>query len=218
MKYFVNLALMTLVAVSLSGCMTPSKESIQLTEQMITMIESAKTSHLALVDEFIVQQKMKADAYLDSTSEDYWEIFYTKPSVKQALEKTYVSKEEKEMVLKQIAQAGAQGMYAIRNELMAPIDQLQLGMHRKISAHYDNILLSARTILNYLKSSSQTQNQEDQIKVLAVNALDQYQRDVLPLSEIQEKLNTFFDQANGNIQKKAEVIKGIEGLSRDLLK
>lgn len=59
----------------------------------------------------------------DNLSKDYWMVFLGKPNVKKALEKKYESKEEKELVLMQIKEAGEQGLAALRDELTLTFNQ-----------------------------------------------------------------------------------------------
>lgn len=203
----------------LPGCIpkSPSAESIELTKKMIFMIDEAKTSHLAMTDEFSKNQQEKVERYFNSITDEYWKTFYSKPAVKAALMKEYQSDEERQKVLQEISEAGAMGLYQLRSNVFSSVDKLDRSIRNRISQHYDSILLAANTILNYLQSTTSSQSLQS-MEQMANEAYNKFQQDVLPLDQMRRKMDNVFNLADGSMQKIGVITETLEQLNEDIQK
>lgn len=213
-----SVVFVALLCLGLTSCNQSSKESIQLTEKMIVMVESAKTSHLQLVDVLINQQKVKADDYLDSIADEYWDSLCKQPAIKEDLDKKYATTKERDLVVRQIYQEAARDFYGARRaKLMDSLEELRVDMKHRIGNHYDEILLSAKTVLTYLKTSSQTPLPDEIVKIAAA-AASKYQEDPFSNKMISENINSLFEGASGDYSQLGTLNDKIKNIKNELSK
>lgn len=196
----------------ISGCTTISPESIELTTQLSGMIKSAKTAHLNLAHEFIVQQHKRVDDYISSISSEYMRLFYNKPKVKQALEKDYQTSEEKQAVMAQTAEAAAIGLYEMKRELLAPLDLLEKTMNTRIANYYDDMSLVSQTLLVHLKSAQSSSELRDKAIALSKDV----QKNLIPLDDIAGRLDSLFNNAKGKYADITSITSSINALVQDI--
>ncbi len=136
----------------LAGCVTLPKETVMLSGEMGTMIQSAKAAHVELLNEFERQQISKIDLYLQMT----WNPEMVGEMAKggDLWGKTCGRKDTltATMELTGFVQAAAKRIARKRQELTDALDTQMLDLRVAVDQHYDTLALSNKTVTDNLRS------------------------------------------------------------------
>lgn len=138
--------------IPLAGCVTLPKETVLLSGEIGTMIQSAKAAHVELLNEFERQQISKIDLYLETTwnpelvgsmalDGDLWGKTCSR---KNTLDST--------MELTGFVQAAAKRIFRKRKELVDALEEQVADLRTALDLHYDTLVLSNKTVTDNLRS------------------------------------------------------------------
>jgi hypothetical protein len=138
--------------IPLAGCVTLPKETVMLSGEMGVMIQSAKNSHVELLNEFERQQISKIDLYLQTT----WNPTMVGEMAKggdlwrQTCGLRDTLKAERELT--EFVQAAAKRMARKRQELTDALDVQMFDLRVAVDQHYYTLALSNKTVTDNLRS------------------------------------------------------------------
>ena len=142
--------------IAISGCTSVPQEAPLLSEEVGKQIRDAKSSHLALLNQYFIVKRNQIDIFIDQVwIPEFAENVFKKPKIRSKWN-SIVSNNNKKQRLIFITRIGSliqKKINAKRNQLTTPVDELEYLLTKKINNHYDNLLTANSTLTVYLKSS-----------------------------------------------------------------
>jgi hypothetical protein len=187
------------VIVSVMGCATVPKESVDLSIELTKMIRSAEASHLATLQLFLDERKQRADDFLKNT--------WTPKFMQNAMRDSHIldtlkaqhTDVQREVVMKEFSEDAASVISERRASMMGAIDQIGEMLEDSIRAHYEDMLTVNQALTAHIRS------------VADVNAT---QTMILDALKIDPKALLPVDKINGVLEK----ILSYQGDAEEILK
>lgn len=142
---------------AISGCTSLPQETPLLSEEIGEQILDAKSSHLALLNQYFIVKRNQIDVFIDQVwIPEFAKNIFKKPKINKGWN-SIVNDNDKQQRLIFITRLGAliqKKINAKRIELMKPVDELEYLLTKKINNHYDSLLAANSTLTVYLKSAA----------------------------------------------------------------
>lgn len=191
----------------LSACASTPKQTVILSEELGNMIRESESSHFALVDEYVAQQRRDADKFLEEKwIPDFMKEFTANSGIEDELKKAN-SQEERAQVLREFAEDAAKQIYTRRKAIMDSIDQVKALLYARLQTHYDQMRITNETITAHLRANSKVTNTRDEL----LRQLKIPKQKILPLEKLNSSVDkiTRFQGKIENIQADVDTIKAI---------
>lgn len=203
---FFSLGILLLFAV---GCATIPKASVQLSEELTQMIYDARAAHLAMVDQFMVERRQRADDFLrDIWRPDYMNTLIEKSEVLKHLEKASTNS-EKQKILLDFLEASLKVISERRASLMDALNDIEITLKQKIEDHYANMIIINQALTAHLRSAAEvTETREELLKQLKINPIE-----LLPLGKITSSIDKLI-----SLKGRVEEVSGIVTETKNLIK
>ncbi len=191
------------------GCATTPKEAAFLSEELGGMIRSSENSHLALVEEYIGEKKIRVDQFLN---EKWFPDFMKTFAEDSGFEKRYQEaqgSEAKLTLVRQFSEAASQQLNKRRQAMFDSLDTLQGLLQERLQEHYGDMRITNETLTAHLRAAGKaTATRDDLLKRLKVPT-----KQLLPL----EKLNGAVDKMVG-FQGKLEDLTIVVNEAKSIIK
>jgi len=193
----------------LIGCAHIPKESVQLSEELTSMINSARAAHLRLVDEYIAERHRNTERFMEEKwIPDFLSNFVNESKILEDISgsDTYAAKAKKMLFF---AQAALKEISKRRDSIIEALDKVELLMKEKISAHYADMLMVNQALTAHLRSAAE-------VSLTRKELLEQLKLDPERLIPI-EDINRIVSKIT-NYEGKLEDLSDIIGQVKNLLK
>ena len=172
----------------LGGCVSLPKETVQLSGQMTTMISSAKTAHIALLDQYEAERRGRIDDFMEAV----WIPRFIRTMAKDGdlwgktckIANTSDSADE----LAGFVDAASRQISGKRKELTDALDFAMQDLREAVRVHYETLELAQGTVHRNLRSIRA--NDEVAENLLKKNGVDVEK--LTPLREVSAKLDRLF--------------------------
>jgi len=155
-----------LAAVAMAGCVSLPPETPQLSAEIGKQIIESRTSHLALLGQYMNEKRDRIDEFIAREwIPEFASQAFTRPAVKEAWDHI-VSSNNKTERLEFIVGMGSrlqQRINAKRQELIAPINELEQSLTARLNEHYDQMLAANSTLTAFLDSASAVKEREHRV-------------------------------------------------------
>lgn len=142
---------------AISSCTSLPQETPLLSEEIGEQMLDAKSSHLALLNQYFIVKRDQIDIFIDQVwIPEFAENIFKKTKINKGWN-SIVNNNDKQKRLIFITRLGTliqKKINAKRIELMKPIDELEYLLTKKIINHYDSLLAANSTLTVYLKSAT----------------------------------------------------------------
>lgn len=170
------------------GCVSIPKETVQLSGQMTTMISSAKTSHIALLNQYEAERRARIDEYMEST----WIPSLIRTMAKDGdlwgktckIANTRDSADE----LQGFVEAAAQQIAAKRKEFTDALDYAMQDLREAVRVHYETLEQAQGAVNRNIRSVRA--NDEVQEALLKKNGVNL--ESLTPFRDVSAKLDKLF--------------------------
>lgn len=205
-----------LLAMMLTGCLSIPQEAPELSAEIGKQIVEARSSHLALLDQYMNEKRDRIDEFI---AREWIPAFavkvFKKPTVKKEWDRIVRSndKEERLVFITGLGSLLQNKINAKRLELMAPIEEVEHLLVAHLNMHYDQMLAANSTLTAYLDSSwSVKERQHRVLKFMNVDGkLTEYMGKA---DEVVSKIvasKDAYDENKGKIQKIIDKIRSSLG-------
>ena len=195
--------------IMLIGCAHIPMESVQLSEELTSMINSAQASHLGLVDEYIAERHWNTERFMEEGwIPDFLNTFVKNSTVLEDIAgaDTYAAKAEKMLFF---AQAALKEISKRRDSIIEALDKVELLMKDKISAHYADMLMVNQALTAHLRSAAKVTSTREEL----LDRLKLDPKKLIPLDDISSIVSKIT-----NYDGKLEDLSKIVGQVKNLLK
>lgn len=157
----------------LSGCVSMSEEVPQLSAEIGKRIIESKSSHLALVRQYMNEKRERIDEFIEREwIPEFAEEAFKQPAISHAWD-SVVQSNSKQKRLKFIVGLGVRIQQKInrkRQELTKPVDELEALLIQGLETHYNEMITANSTLTTYLDSAvSVKERQGRAMKLLKVD-------------------------------------------------
>lgn len=186
--------LLFLAAISLAGCVTLPRETVELNQRVSVDIADLEQVHMALLDEYGAQRRARVDDFLKyEWTPQFIMTFLKKAAVKKAfkekvcksngeLDRAKVIQDAVEVIAKQVERRRLQ-MYAAVNEAVR-------ALREPLRTHYAHIAQMNNTVTSNLQTVSERLELEKAARVAIAKPLDK----IVPISKTSAKLDAIFKE------------------------
>lgn len=197
-----------LIFTALTGCVTIPRQSVSLSQELGKMIVSAEQSHLALVDQYILERKKAVDSFLD---EKWFPEFMKEFSKTADIEEKIKNEQdpiERSNLIREFSEAAAKKLNQRRFTLHDAIDALGNELRKKLTEHYANIRITNETITAHLNAASKLSSARDDIlKQIRISP-----EQIIPFDKLETISNKLVQY-----QGKIEGIQDIVGQAKNII-
>lgn len=202
--------LVFLTTIFIFGCASIPKESVILSEELTSMILSARDSHLAIVEGYFNEKRKQVDKFLDKEwTPDYMDDFVKTSGVLKDYENAK-SENEKHKIMNDFAKAASEEIYKRRMSMIDGLNKIENQCKHKIEEHYSNMLLTNQSLTAHLRSATKVTTTRNKL----MNKLKILPEEILPLNKIEEKLEPIMEY-KGKIEDLKSVFGGINMIIRE---
>lgn len=210
-QMFFRSAFVVLLISLLSGCATVPKETVELSTELTKMIRSAESSHLALVEDYIVEKKHRADDFLERV----WIPTFMSKGMKDTKILDSIAAEKdpvrKGALLQEFNEDAAVEIAKRRALIISAIDNVGASLREAVRDHYGEMLAVNQALTANIKSASDVTKTRDEL----FSALKVDPKALVPLDKINgvlEKILTHKDDADTldkYIEEAKKILKGL---------
>jgi len=192
------------------ACATIPKESAELSIELTRMIRAAEQSHLAMLDQFIVERKQRTNDFIDKT----WAPKFMENAMKDTKIMALIEQErdaiQKAVLLTEFSQDAAAQVWKRRATLIDAIDEIGRALRETVASHYSDMLTVNQALTAHLRSAAEVT--ETRQKLLAGLKVDPAA--LLPLDKVNgilEKILTYqgkAEEVTTYIEEAKTILKG----------
>lgn len=206
-----------LVSLWLVGCVYIPKASVTLSESMTEMILSARASHLALIDHYMLEKR----GDLDSMFQQKWVPRFMSIGLEQSgfleLMENAESDSERALLLDEFMSDAGSVITEQRTILVNGLDETERMLKEPVIAHYDDMLSVNAALTAHLRAASDVVETRDQI----LSSLSINPRELLPLDLVNGHLDRLIGLGNSTAARADSVqanVNDILNVIRETLK
>ena len=178
-------SLVLIVLFGLTGCVSLPQETVKLNRQVSTEISTARTSHLALVDEYGTQRRGRADDFLRYL----WTPRFIQKLLKKIKFESKVCKLPGEMdralKVQSLVESIMKQVQVRRGILYGAIEEAERDLRAGIRAHYNQLESMNQAVTSNLQSVSDRMDLEKKVREAAAGPLEK----ILPIQKTSKKLD-----------------------------
>ena len=201
-RYLLHLILIICSTFIIGACATVPKESVQLSIELTNMIRSAKSAHLALLDQYVSQRRERINEFMERKwIPKFIENAFKDTKVTELINATKDDK-EKETILKEFEEDASVQINKRRSTLIDAVDEIRNKLQEAISIHYDQMLVVNQALTGHLQSAADVT--ETREKLLSTLNIDPNR--LLPM----DKINSVMDNILTYESKSQDVLNAIE--------
>lgn len=171
-KLFLSVTLL-----GLSGCSSLPQQAPELSAEIGLQIMETKASHLALLNQFIIQKRSSVDDFITKVwIPEFAKNVFKKPSVSKEWDRVVESnnKTQRLIFITGLGTLLQKKINAKRIELMHPVDELEHHLVSHLYNHYDDMLTANSTLTLFLNSSlSIKERQNKTLQKLHINNINE---------------------------------------------
>lgn len=199
-----------------SGCASVPQEAAQLSSDLRVMIRDTRESHFALIDEYMRQRRERLDEFMQRT----WIPKYMQNFMKEATFTEQYDAEknpaEKAKLVGEFQEQASKDIARQRAALVNALDEVERLIRKRISDHYDHILLVNETLTAHLLSAAKvTTARNDMMKKLnlptnelvPLQKLDSTLRKIEQFEGKAENMNRLIDEAKSIVAQGAKNVQ-----------
>jgi hypothetical protein len=194
-----------------AGCATIPQESVELSSELTKMIRTAEASHLALVEEYISEKKLRADDFLERV----WIPTFMTNGMKNTGILDSIANEKntpkKGALLREFNEDAAVEIAIRRATIMNAIEEVGVSLRQAVRDHYGEMLVVNQALTANLKSVSDVHKTRDELlatvkvdakKLIPLDAINGVLEKILAHKDEAEKLPEYIQQAK-------KILKGL---------
>lgn len=194
----------------LVGCAHIPKESVQLSQELTNMINSAQAAHIAMLDEYMAERRHKVDLFMEEKwIPKFMSKFVYDPEVLNDIKAANTAEEKGKIVL-EVAEAASKQIFNRRAALMDALDEVEHTLKDAIQAHYADMLMINQALTAHLRAAAEvTATREELLKQLKIEPME-----ILPIDKINssiEKILSF----EGNLKELPDIVKEVRTTIRE---
>ena len=145
------------------GCATIPKESVELSSELTTMLRSAESSHLALVEDYVAEKKHRADDFLQRV----WIPTFMKNAMAATKIRKLVDAEKdslkREQLLNEFNEDVSVEIAKRRGSIMDAIEMIGTSLREAVRNHYGEMLAVNQALTANLKSVADVHKTRDEL-------------------------------------------------------
>lgn len=200
---------LTVALLWVAGCATVPRESVDLSVELTGMIVSARDAHLALLDQYMAERKVRVNEFLQNTwTPQFMENAFRDTAILDSLN-AVSSEEEKMMLLNEFLQDAEVQIVRRRSSLLNALVDIGGLLEEEVQQHFDDMLTVNQALTAHLESAADvTESRNHLAETLKIDT-----KSLLPMA----KIDSLIDEVS-RFQGKAEDVAGYVDRVRSLLK
>lgn len=149
--------------VTLGGCATTPKESVQLSSELGGMIRNARESHFALIDEYMHLRHERVDEFMQQKWIPKYMKNFTRESNFVAVYDAEKNPLERTKILEEFQEQASKDIAVQRAAMIDALDQVERMLRKRIGNHYDQMLIMNEVLTAHLLSATKVTAAKDEI-------------------------------------------------------
>jgi len=152
-----------IVSLSIIGCAIVPRQAADLSGELGGMIRESRTTHQALIDEYIKERRKRVDDFMTRDwIPKFTKNFIVKANLEQDLANAKTADEKLKIHL-EFQEAASQQISERRTMLTDAIDEVGSLLRSKIDEHYDQMELVNQTLTAHLRSAEKVNATRDEL-------------------------------------------------------
>lgn len=207
-------AIMTclLLGMFVGGCVSIPREAVQVSAEIGTRVVESREAHVALVRQYMKEKRARINEFIAKEwIPEYAKQVFRKEAVVTEWNRivgTNDSAERLEFIIG-LSERLQQRINAKRDELLAPVDELERLMVQRTNKHYDELIAANATLTTLLDSAAGVK--ERQKRVLAfMDADEKFSRYMTWADDVVGKIVSGKDAFEKNREKIEKIINRLQ--------
>lgn len=194
-----------LFVLTVTGCAHVPKESVQLSEELTGMINSAQASHLALLDQYMAERRQKVDQFMNEKwIPKFMGEFVSKSNIVKLVE------DEKDAagkgkIMHEFMEEGSKEIFKRRTSLTNSLDEIDRILRKALQEHYAEMLVINQSMTAHLRSAAKiTSTRDELLQKLRINP-----KVILPMDKINSSVEKIM-KYQGKLDELSNIVKEVE--------
>lgn len=167
--------------VAITGCATIPKESVELSENLSEMIESARTSHVNLVDKYFAEKENEVKRFV---IEEYKPVFIRNIRDKLKAQNKEFTFELYDKALERILKR--------MDQWVGEVEEMRIELLNELDEHYHLMTRANEAITNLLRSASKVE--ETRKKLIERSGIEAEK--IIDFGKLDERIQGIIDKIN----------------------
>ncbi|MBW1676081.1 MAG: hypothetical protein JRJ79_05635 [Deltaproteobacteria bacterium] len=201
-----------LLGMFVGGCVSIPREAVQVSAEIGTRVVESREAHVALVRQYMKEKRARINEFIAKEwIPEYAKQVFRKEAVVREWNRivgTNDSAERLEFIIG-LSERLQQRINAKRDELLAPVDELERLMVQRTNKHYDELIAASATLTTLLDSAAGVK--ERQQRVLAfMDADEKFSRYMTWADDLVGKIVSGKDAFEKNREKIEKIINRLQ--------
>jgi superfamily I DNA/RNA helicase len=167
------------------SCATIPKQSAMLSEELSGMITNARSSHLALLAEYLTGCRDRIDEFMkDTWVPKFMDNFMKQSNIIEMLNSAK-NDEERQKIIRDFQEAASARIEERRNSLVDALNHVGDQLRNKIEGHYNQMQIVNDTLTAHLRSAEKVNETRDEL----LKTINVPIKEMIPFDKINQELD-----------------------------
>lgn len=173
-----------LMEIILDSCANVPPEAVQLSYELTTMIRSAQTSHIAMLNQYIQERKQRVNDFMNQVwIPRFMENFMADPLVKSDIASA-VDSITKAKIYKEMLVDASEKINNQRDTLMRVVENIAIALHEAIAEHYGQMAAINQALTANISSAAKV----TEVRERLLSSLNVDMKTLIPINRVNDIL------------------------------